>query len=72
MTRMAASAGVWTSLPMKEWLSRAVETDEEISRPPSTVPRMMEKTVRPSIQLLPLTSMVGGSISVTMPYLAGE
>ncbi|MNR42938.1 hypothetical protein D3C85_1615100 [compost metagenome] len=72
MTRIAASAGVCTSPPMKEWLSRAVETDDEMSSPPRTVPRMMEKTVRPSIQLLPLTSMDGGSISVTMPYLAGE
>ena len=57
---------------MKEWCSKALDTCDEISRPPSTVPRMMDNTVRPSIQLLPLTSMDGGSISVTMPYLAGE
>ena len=43
-----------------------------ISTPPSRKPRMIEVTVRPSIQPLAMTSFSGGSSSVTMPYLAGE
>ena len=37
-----------------------------------TVPRMIDITVRPSIQPLASTSFSGGSSSVRMPYLAGE
>ncbi|CFU90750.1 Uncharacterised protein [Bordetella pertussis] len=36
------------------------------------MPMMMDSTVSPSIQLFPFTSRSGGSISVTIPYLAGE
>ena len=43
-----------------------------ISTPPRTVPRMIEPTVVPSIQPLAATSLLGGSSSVRMPYLAGE
>ncbi len=40
--------------------------------PPSTVPKMIDITVRPSIQPFAATSFSGGSSSVRMPYLAGE
>ena len=49
--------------------------DENVSliiAPPSTVPRMIEPTVRPSIQPLAVTSLWCGRYSVSMPYLAGE
>ena len=43
-----------------------------ISAPPSTVPRMIDATVSPSIQPLAATSFSGGSSSVRIPYFAGE
>ncbi|MNW12716.1 hypothetical protein D3C71_2104780 [compost metagenome] len=52
--------------------SRMSEIWTEISAPPTTVPRMIELTVSPSIQPLAITSFSGGSSSVRMPYLAGE
>ena len=42
------------------------------SMPPSTVPRMMEATVSPSIHPFATTSLWWGRYSVRMPYLAGE
>lgn len=73
MTSMAASAGVsMASSPGTSIDSSQVEMCLEISAPPSTVPRMIEPTVSPSIQPLAATSFSGGSSSVRMPYLAGE
>jgi hypothetical protein len=43
-----------------------------ISTPPSIVPRMIEVTVRPSIQPFAITSFECGRYSVRMPYFAGE
>ena len=74
MTRMAASGAV--SIPVwnsgKSYDNNTDETFGLISMPPTTVPRMMDSTVSPSIQPLPLTNWSGGSNSVRMPYLAGE
>ena len=52
--------------------SKEVDKRGPTSWPPSRMPRMIDPTVRPSIQPLPLTSCDGGSSSVRMPYLAGE
>ena len=52
--------------------SRCVAIVGLMSAPPSTVPRMIEPTVVPSIQPLAATSRSGGSSSVRMPYFAGE
>ncbi|MNT12239.1 hypothetical protein D3C72_1471600 [compost metagenome] len=74
ITTIAASAGV--SMPVfrngTSSCSSMPDTCTEISAPPTTVPRMIEPTVRPSIQPLASTSFSGGSSSVRMPYLAGE
>ena len=43
-----------------------------ISAPPSSVPRMIEATVSPSIQPLAMTSLWWGRYSVRIPYFAGE
>jgi hypothetical protein len=43
-----------------------------INAPPSTVPRMIDATVVPSIQPLAATRRSGGYSSVRIPYLAGE
>ena len=40
--------------------------------PPIIAPRIMASTVEPSIQPLALTSLLGGSNSVKIPYFAGE
>ena len=74
ITITAASAGVsmWVSSTGRSKDSSQGATWGEISTPPSTVPRMMEATVVPSIQPLAATSFSGGSSSVRMPYLAGE
>src|SRR2546422_7044634 len=57
MTAIAASAGVsiGVSITGKSKCSRTPETREWISTPPKTVPRMIEATVRPSIQPLATT-----------------
>src|SRR5690606_35872087 len=68
----AASVRVSTTALIQGCASNAAEIVGLMSRPPTTVPTMIEITVSPSIQLLPLTRSSGGSISVTMPYLAGE
>ncbi len=60
------------SKPGRSADSRADDTAGLISAPPSTVPRMIEPTVVPSIQPLAATSFSGGNSSVRMPYLAGE
>src|SRR6266568_26596 len=74
MTRIAASAGV--SMPVSMRGTSIASSIEAIlglmSAPPSTVPRMIEATVRPSIQPLASTSFSGGSSSVRIPYFAGE
>ncbi|MCY1237016.1 hypothetical protein D9M72_496960 [compost metagenome] len=74
ITTIAASAGVSMPVSMKGRSSRIRMSDTctEISAPPTTVPRMIEPTVSPSIQPLASTSFSGGSSSVRMPYLAGE
>ena len=74
VTTTAASAGVsmWVSMKGRSNDSSQGATWGEISTPPSTVPRMMDATVVPSIQPLAATSLSGGSSSVRMPYLAGE
>jgi hypothetical protein len=72
-TAIAASAGV--SIPMRGSRSNDSKKPEPrglTSVPPSTVPRMIDITVKPSIQPLAGTSFSGGSSSVRMPYLAGE
>ena len=74
MMAIAASAGVST-LVSSAGRSKARSVPDTlvlISTPPSTVPRMIEPTVRPSIQPLAMTSFVGGRYSVRMPYFAGE
>ena len=53
-------------------LGARLSTAGLISAPPSTVPRMIEPTVVPSIQPLAATIFSGGNSSVRMPYLAGE
>src|SRR6266571_2385249 len=74
MTRIAASAGV--SMPVSMRGTSIASSIEAIlglmSAPPSTVPRLIEATVRPSIQPLASTSFSGGSSSVRIPYFAGE
>ena len=74
MIRMADSAAV--SIPVsrigKSKLKSPWDTVLLIKIPPSTVPIMIEPTVKPSIQPLAATSFSGGSNSVKMPYLAGE
>ncbi|POM21760.1 hypothetical protein CSX04_03200 [Burkholderia cepacia] len=70
MIAIAASAGV----PIQAGVC-AITCDAMcglISAPPSTVPRMIELTVVPSIQPLAATSRSAGSSSVRMPYFAGE
>jgi hypothetical protein len=74
MTRIADSAG--ESIPV----SSSGRSNDSIpdattgltSIPPSTVPRMIEATVVPSIHPFASTSRSGGSSSVRMPYFAGE
>ena len=60
------------SIEGKSSESSEADTVGLISAPPSTVPRMIEPTVVPSIQPLAATSFSGGSSSVRIPYLAGE
>jgi hypothetical protein len=74
MVAIAASAGVSTGVSMngKSKCSSTPDTLTWISTPPSTVPRMIEATVRPSIQPLAMTSFRCGRYSVRMPYFAGE
>ena len=74
MTTTAASAGESrpVSMPGRSKPVSQADTVGEISRPPSSVPRMIDPTVVPSIQPLAATSFSGGSSSVRMPYLAGE
>ncbi len=61
-----------TSIAGRSKPSSIVETRGPMSWPPISVPRMMEPTVVPSIQLLAMTSCSGGRSSVRMPYFAGE
>ena len=74
MMVIAASGGVSicesnTGISMAK---RLAATDGLMRIPPSTVPKIMEPTVSPSIQPLAATNFSGGSNSVNMPYLAGE
>ncbi len=74
MIAIAASPGV--SMPVSirgmSMPSSARETVSLTSAPPTSVPRMIEPTVSPSIQPLAATSCCAGSSSVRMPYFAGE
>ena len=74
MAAMALSAGV--SMPVsiigRSSPSMKPDTCRPTSCPPSTMPRITDRMVRPSIQPFALTSCDGGSSSVRMPYLAGE
>ena len=74
MTMIAASAGVSMPVSMRgmSMASSTLAIRGLISAPPSTVPRMIETTVSPSIQPLAATSFSGGSSSVRIPYFAGE
>ena len=73
-TEIAASGAV--SMPVSmigtSIESRCAEITLPTSWPPKRMPRMIEAIVRPSIQPLAFTSCDAGSISVRMPYLAGE
>jgi hypothetical protein len=74
MSEIAASGAVsmLVVMPGRSRPSSIGDSFGPTSWPPSRMPRMIEPTVRPSIQPLPLTSCEGGSSSVRMPYLAGE
>ena len=74
MTKIADSAGVSTEVVISgiSKLSKSAETVWLIKMPPKTVPKMIELTVKPSIQPLAATNFSGGSSSVKIPYLAGE
>ena len=74
MIATAASGGVSMPVSMngRSKPSSTSATPVRIRKPPSTTPRMMEATVRPSIQPLAATSFECGRYSVRMPYLAGE
>jgi hypothetical protein len=74
ITAIAASAGVSIGVSTNGMSnpSSTPATREWISTPPSTVPRMIDVTVRPSIQPLATTSLLCGRYSVRMPYFAGE
>src|SRR5688500_12523295 len=74
ITRIAASGALSTNVSTMGMsnASNRVDTVPDTSAPPSTVPRMIEPTVVPSIQPLALTSCDGGRSSVRMPYFAGE
>jgi hypothetical protein len=74
MTTIAASAGVSTPVSKRgrSNASSGPATKGAIKMPPSTVPRMIEPTVIPSIQPFAATSLLCGKYSVRMPYFAGE
>ncbi len=74
MTAIAASPGVSMCVSMcgRSNASSRPDTVSLTSTPPSSVPRMIEPTVSPSIQPFAATSWLGGNSSVRMPYLAGE
>ena len=77
---MAATTAIAASLVVSMPVSNSGKSKPSIRpapasltrAPPSTVPKMIDITVRPSIQPLATTSFSGGSSSVRMPYLAGE
>ncbi len=71
-TTTAMAASLVVSMPGMCKPTRKAEPAWLTSAPPSTVPKMIDITVRPSIQPLAATSFSGGSSSVRMPYLAGE
>ena len=74
MTAMAASGGVSIPVSMVGMSkpSSMCDTLPLTSSPPSSTPRMIEPTVVPSIHPLAITSWLGGSSSVRIPYFAGE